>query len=77
MMVTNEDGAEIDSIEVIRDNDKLYFVEKIIIQKTKFKKKCMRYKIISVKKMNSKLRKKKRRYDIIGCKMYYCWSKKM
>lgn len=31
MMVTNEDGAEIDSIEVIRDNDKLYFVEKIII----------------------------------------------
>ncbi|KFK28793.1 hypothetical protein AALP_AA7G048900 [Arabis alpina] len=26
-MVTNEDGAEIDSIEVIRDNDKLYFVE--------------------------------------------------
>ncbi|KAL0873592.1 hypothetical protein Bca101_023297 [Brassica carinata] len=31
MMVTNEDGAEVDSIEVIRDNDKLYFVEKIII----------------------------------------------
>ncbi|CAA7031015.1 unnamed protein product [Microthlaspi erraticum] len=29
--VTNEDGAEIDSIEVIRDNDKLYFVENKII----------------------------------------------
>ncbi|CAH2078284.1 unnamed protein product [Thlaspi arvense] len=31
MMVTNEDGAEIDSIEVIRDNDKLYFVENKLI----------------------------------------------
>lgn len=31
MMVMNEDGVEIDSIEVIRDNDKFYFVEKIII----------------------------------------------
>jgi CRP-like cAMP-binding protein len=30
-MVTNEDGAEIDSIEVIRDNDKLYFVVNKII----------------------------------------------
>lgn len=30
-MVTNEDGAEIDSIEVIRDNDKLYFIENKII----------------------------------------------
>lgn len=30
-IVTNEDGAEIDSIEVIRDNDKLYFVENKII----------------------------------------------
>ncbi|ESQ55134.1 hypothetical protein EUTSA_v10024449mg [Eutrema salsugineum] len=30
-MVTNEDGEEIDSIEVIRDNDKLYFVEDKII----------------------------------------------
>ncbi|TKY71362.1 Potassium channel AKT2/3 [Spatholobus suberectus] len=26
-MVTNEEGAEIDSIDVIRDNDKLFFVE--------------------------------------------------
>ncbi|KAL6329394.1 hypothetical protein AAG906_017709 [Vitis piasezkii] len=26
-MVTNEEGAEIDSIEVIRDNDKLFLVE--------------------------------------------------
>lgn len=26
-MVTNEDGDEIDSIEVIRDSDKLYFME--------------------------------------------------
>lgn len=25
--VTNEEGAEIDSIEVIRDNDKLFMVE--------------------------------------------------
>jgi len=25
--VTNEEGAEIDSIDVIRDNDKLFFVE--------------------------------------------------
>jgi hypothetical protein len=24
-MVTNEEGAEIDSIDVIRDNDKLFF----------------------------------------------------
>lgn len=26
-MVTNGDGDEIDSIEVIRDSDKLYFME--------------------------------------------------
>lgn len=26
-LLTNEEGAEIDSIEVIRDNDKLFFVE--------------------------------------------------
>lgn len=26
--VTNEEGAEVDSVEVIRDNDKLFFIEK-------------------------------------------------
>lgn len=26
-VITNEEGAEIDSIEVIRDNDKLFIVE--------------------------------------------------
>ena len=26
-VVTNDEGVEIDSIEVIRDNDKLYIVE--------------------------------------------------
>lgn len=26
LMVTDEQGAEIDSIEVIRDNDKLFFI---------------------------------------------------
>jgi len=29
-MVTNEEGAEIDCIDVIRDNDKLFFVEEAI-----------------------------------------------
>ncbi|GAU24364.1 hypothetical protein TSUD_390730 [Trifolium subterraneum] len=32
-MVTNEEGAEIDSIDVIRDNDKLFFVEEAIDSK--------------------------------------------
>lgn len=27
VMITNDEGAEIDSIEVIRDNDKLFIVE--------------------------------------------------
>lgn len=26
-VVTNEEGAEVDCIEVIRDNDKLFFIE--------------------------------------------------
>lgn len=29
-MVTNEEGSEIESFDVIRDNDKLFFVEQAI-----------------------------------------------